>query len=147
MDPRMMAPAACSLLFLTANIARAIKNVIEQYEQAPTTARTINRECSSIIETLVEIEFLVKQPQGLSPRAICQNEIEEALQNAATSCNFTITQLEEEIRNYVGDEPASLKKHPPWTVIRFNEVRIQGLLQQIQRQLFDIKSLIIATQR
>ena len=143
----MMPSAACSLLFLTANISRAIKNVIEQCEQVPTTTRTINRECSSITGSLIEIEVLVKQPHDLSSCAVSRNEIEEAIQNAGTSCSFTVTQLEEEIRNYVGDQVTTIKRPRSRTVIPCNEVRIQGLLQQIQRQLSEIKSLIIATQR
>ncbi|KAF8860497.1 hypothetical protein BDZ45DRAFT_672583, partial [Acephala macrosclerotiorum] len=96
MDPRSMAPVASSLFFY-ANIARAIKNVAEKYNAAPTTS-SISVECSAISATLIDIQLLLRRPHSLSSRVISQIQLEEALENAQNGCNFTVSRLEEEAR-------------------------------------------------
>jgi hypothetical protein len=147
MDPRSMAPAASYLVFLYANIAKAIKNVTEKYNAAPTTS-SISAECSAISATLMDIQSLLSQPHALSSRVISQIQLEEALKNAQNGCNFTVFRLEEEAGKCTGNQTTTGESPRTWSMTYLcNEVLIKGLLQQIQRQLTDINLLIAAAQR
>ena len=130
-----MAPAASSLDFLWENIARAIKNVTEKYNAAPTSA-----EGSDISKTLTDIQSLLSQPHVLSSRVISHFRLEEPLKNAESGCNITISKLEEEAGNWMGNQTTTGESPR-------DEVQIKVLLLQIQRQLMDINSLIAAAQR
>jgi hypothetical protein len=136
MDQRLMAPAASSLDFLWENIARAIKNVTEKYNAAPTTSA----EGSGIRKTLMDIQSLLSQPHALSSRVISQFQLEESFKNAESGCNVTVSKLEEEAGKWMGNQTRTGES------LR-DEVQIKVLLQQIQRQLMDINSLIAAAQR
>jgi hypothetical protein len=136
MDQQSMAPAAPSLGFLYGNIAKAIKNVTEKYN----ADRTTSAQGSGINKTLMEIQSLLRQPHTLSPRVISQFQLEEPLQNAESSCNATVSKLQEEARKWMGNQTTTGESPR-------NEVQIRVLLQQIQRQLMDINSLIAAAQR
>jgi hypothetical protein len=147
MDPRSMAPAASSLVFLCANIAKAIKNVTEKYNAAATTS-SISAECSAISATLTDIQSLLSQPHALSSRVISQIQLEEALKNAQNGCNYTVSRLEEEAGKCIGNQTTTGESPRTWSMTYLcDEVLIKGLLQQIQRQLTDINLLIAATQR
>lgn len=131
-----MAPAASSLEFLYGNIAKAIKNANEKYNADRTTAT----QGSGINKTLTEIQSQLRQPHTLSSRVISQFQLEEPLQNAESSCNAAVSKLEEEVRKWMGNQTTTGENHR-------DEVQIRVLLQQIQRQLMDINSLIAAAQR
>ncbi|CZR52861.1 uncharacterized protein PAC_02738 [Phialocephala subalpina] len=147
MDLRSMAPAASSLVFLYANIAKAIKNVTENYNAAPTTS-SISAECSTISATLINIQSLLSQPHALSSRVISQIQLEESLKNARNSCNFTVFRLEEEVGKCMGNQTTTGDGPRTWSMMYVcDEVLIKGLLLQIQRQLTDITLLIVAAQR
>ena len=142
-----MAPAASSLVFLYANIAKAIKNVTEKYNAAPTTS-SISAECSAISATLMNIQSLLSQPYALSSRVISQIQLEEALKNAQNGCNFTVSRLEEEAGKCMGNHKTTGESPHTWSMTYLcDEVLIKALLRQIQRQLTDINSLIVAAQR
>ena len=142
-----MAPAASSLNFLWENIARAIKNVTEKYNAAPTTS-SISAECSAISATLMDIQSLLSQPHALSSRVISQIQLKEALKNAQNGCNFTVSRLEEEVGKCMGNQTTTGETPRTWSMMYLcDEVLIKGLLQQIQRQLTDINLLIAAAQR
>jgi hypothetical protein len=136
MDRQSMAPAASSLEFLYANIAKAIKNVTEKYNADPTTSA----QGSGIGKTLMEIQSLLRQPHALSSRVISQFQLEEPLQNAESGCNVTVSKLEEEAGKWMGNQTTTGESPR-------DEVQIKVLLQQIQKQLTDINSLIAAAQR
>ena len=147
MDPRSMAPAASSLVFLYANIAKAIKNVTEKYNAAPTRS-SISAECSAISATLMDIQTLLSRPHALSSRVISQIQLEEALGNAQNGCIFAVSRLEEEAEKCMGDQTTTgenPRTRSMWYLC--DEVLMKGLLQQIQRQLTDINLLIEAAQR
>ena len=131
-----MAPAALSLDFLWENIARAIKNVTAKYNTAPTTSA----EGSGISKTLMDIQSLLGQPHDLSSRVISHFRLEEPLKNAESGCNITVSKLEEEVGKWMGNQTTTGESP-------HDEVRIRALLQQIQRQVMDINSLIAAAQR
>ena len=142
-----MAPAASSLVFLCANIAKAIKNVTEKYNAVPTTS-SISAECSAISTTLMDIQSLLSQPHALSSRAISQIQLEEALKNAQNGCNFAVSRLEEEAGKCMGNQTTTGESPRTWSMTSLcDEVLIKVLLQQIQRQLTDINLLIAAAQR
>ena len=142
-----MAPAASSLVFLYANIAKAIKNVTEKYNAAPTIS-SISAECSAISAALMDIQSLLSQPHALSSRVISQIQLEEALKNAQNGCNFTVSRLEEEVGKCMGNQTTTGESPRTWGMTYLcDEVLIKGLLQQIQRQLKDINLLIAAAQR
>jgi hypothetical protein len=136
MDQRSIAPAASSLDFLYGNIAKAIKNVTEKYNADPTASA----QSSGISKTLMEMQSLLRQPHALSSRVISQFQLEEPLQNAESSCNATVSKLEEEVGKWMGNQ-TTIGESPR------DEVQIKALLQQIQRQLMDINSLIAAARR
>jgi len=136
MDQRSIAPAASSLDFLYANIAKAIKNVTEKYNADPTASA----QGSGISKTLMEIQSLLRQPHALSSRVISQFQLEEPLQNAESGSNITVSKLREEVGKWMGNQ-TSTGESPR------DEVRIKAILQQIQRQLMDINSLVAAAQR
>jgi len=147
MDPRSTAPAASSLVFHYANIAKAIKNVNEKYNAAPTTS-SISAECSAISVALMDIQLLLSQPHALSSRVISQFQLEEALKNVQNDCNFTISRLEEEVGKCTGNQTTTGESLRTWSMTHLcDEVLIKGLLQQTQRQLTDISLLIAAAQR
>jgi hypothetical protein len=147
MDPRSMAPAASSLVFQYANIAKAIKDVTEKYNAAPTTS-SITAESLAINGALVDIQFLLSQSHALSSRVISQIQLEEALQNVQNGCNFTISRLEEEVGKCTENQTTTGKSPRTWSMTHLcDEVLIKGLLQQTQRQLKDISLLIAAAQR
>lgn len=131
-----MAPAASSLDFLYGNIAKAIKNATEKYN----ADRTTSTQSSGINKTLTEIQSQLRQPHTLSSRVISQFQLEEPLQNAESSCNVTVSKLEEEVGKWMGNQTTTGESPR-------DEVQIRVLLQQIQRQLMDINSLIAAAQR
>jgi hypothetical protein len=139
MDPRSMAPPASSLDFLWENIAKAIKNVSEKYNAAQATS-TSSVERSAINKTLMEIQSLLRQPHALSSRVISQFQLEEPLKNAECVCNVTVSKLEEEAGKWTGNQTTT-------GASPYDEVQIKVLLQQIQRQLTDLNSLIVAAQR
>ena len=141
-----MAPAASPLIFFYANIAKAIKNATEKYNAAPTTS-SISAEYTAISATLMNIQSLLSQPYALSSRVISQIQLEEALKNAQNGCNFTVSRLEEEAGKCMGNQ--TIKGDPrTWSMTYLcDEVLIKALLRQIQRQLTDINSLIVAAQR
>jgi hypothetical protein len=142
-----MAPAASSLVILSANIAKAIKNVTEKYNIAPTTS-SISSECSAISATLIDIQSLLSQPHAFSSRVISQIQLEEALKNAQNSCNLTVFRLEEEAGKLVGNQTTTGESPRTWSMThQCDEVLITEFLQQIQRQLTDINLLIAAAQR
>jgi hypothetical protein len=142
-----MAPAASSLIFLYANIAKAIKDVTEKYNAATTTS-SISAECSAISGALMDIQLLLSQPHALSSRVISQIQLEEALINVQNSCNFTISRLEEEVGKCMGNQTTTGESPRTWSMTHLcDEVLIKGLLQQTQRQLTDISLLIAAAQR
>ncbi len=136
MDQQSMAPTASSLDFLYGNIAKAIKNATEKYN----ADRITTAQSSGINKTLMEIQSQLRQPHTLSSRAISQFQLEEPLQNAESSCNVTISKLEEGVGKWMGNQTATGESHR-------DEVQIRVLLQQIQRQIMDINSLIAAAQR
>jgi hypothetical protein len=136
MDQRLMAPAASSLDFLWENIARVIKNVTEKYNAAPTTSA----EGLGISKTLMDIQSLLSQPYALSSRVISQFQLEESFKNAESGCNVTVSKLEEEAGKWMGNQTTTGESPR-------DEVQIKVLLQQIQRQLMDINSLVAAAQR
>jgi hypothetical protein len=141
-----MAPAASSLVFY-ANIAKAIKNVTENYDAAPTTS-SISAECSAISVTLMDIQSLLSQHHALSSRVISQIQLEEALKNAQNGCSFTVSRLEEEAGKCMGNQTTTGESPRSWSMTYLcDEVLIKALLQQIQRQLTDINLLIAAAQR
>lgn len=141
-----MAPAA-SPLFFYANIAKAIKNVSEKYNAAPTTS-SISAECLAISATLMDIQLLLSQPHSLSSHVISQIHLEEALENAQNGCNFTVSRLEEEARKCMGNQTTTGESYRAWSMTYLcDEVLIKGLLQKVQRQLTDINLLIAAAQR
>src|SRR5207302_9660475 len=136
-----------SLVFLCANIAKAIKNVTEKYNAAPTTS-SISAECSAISATLMDIQSLLSQPHALSSRVISQVQLEEVFKNAQNGCNFTVCRLEEEIGKCMGNQTTTGESPRTWSMRYLcDEVLIKGLLQQIQRHLTDINLLIAAAQR
>jgi len=142
-----MAPAASSLVFLYANIAKAIKDVTEKYNAAPTTS-SISAECSAISGALMDIQSLLSQPHALSSRVISQIQLEEALKNVQNGCNFTVSRLEEEVGKCMGNQTTTGESPRTLSITRLcDEVLIKGLLQQTQRQLTDISLLIAAAQR
>jgi len=142
-----MAPAASSLVFLCANIAKAIKNVTEKYNSAPTTS-SISAECSAISAALMDIQSLLSQPHALSSSVISQVQLEEAFKNVQNGCNFTVSRLEEEAGKCMGNQTTTGESPRTWSMRYLcDEVLIKGLLQQIQRQLTDINLLIAAVQR
>lgn len=142
-----MAPAASSLVFLCANVAKAIKNVTEIYNKAPTTS-PISAECSAISVILMDTQWLLSQPHAFSSSVILQLQLEEALNNAQNSCNFTISGLLEETGKCMGYRTPTGESPSTWGMRSLcNEALIKGLLQQIQRQLTDINLLISAAQR
>ena len=142
-----MAPAASPLIFFYANIAKAIKNATEKYNAAPTTS-SISAECSAISTTLMDIQSLLSQPHALSSRAISQIQLEEALKNAQNGCNFAVSRLEEEAGKCMGNHKTTGESPHTWSMTYLcDEVLIKALLRQIQRQLTDINSLIVAAQR
>jgi hypothetical protein len=136
MDQRSIAPAASSLDSLYTNIAKAIKNVTEKYNADPTASA----QGSGISKTLMEIQSLLRQPHALSSRVISQFQLEEPLQNAESGSNVTVSKLGEEAGKWMGNQ-ITTGESPR------DEVRIKALLQQIQRQLMDINSLVAAAQR
>jgi hypothetical protein len=136
MDQRSISPAASSLDSLYANIANAIKNVTEKYNADPTTSA----QGSGINKTLMEIQSLLRQPHALSSRVISHFQLEEPLQSAESGSKATVSKLEEEARKWMGNQTTTGES-------RRDEVQIKALLQQIQRQLMDINSLISAAQR
>jgi hypothetical protein len=142
-----MALAASSLESLCSNIAKAINNVSDKYNAAPTTS-SISAECSAISATLRDIQSLLSQPHALSSRVISQIQLEEALRNAENSCNFTIFRLEEEAGKCMGNQKTMGENPRTWSMTYLcDEVLLKGLLQQIQRQLTDINLLITAARR
>jgi hypothetical protein len=142
-----MAPAASSLVFPYANIAKSIKSVTEKYNAAPTTS-SISAECSSISATLTDIQSLLSQPHALSSRVISQIQLEEALKTAQNDCSFTTSRLEEEAGKCMGNQTTTGESSRTWSMTYLcDEVLIKVLLQQIQRQLTDINLLIAAAQR
>jgi hypothetical protein len=142
-----MAPAASSLVFLYANIAKSIKTATEKYNTAPTIS-SISAECSSISATLMNIQSLLSQPRALSSLVISQIQLEEALKTAQNDCNFTISRLEEEVGKCMGNQTTTGQSPRTWSMTYLcDEVIIKALLQQIQRQLTDINLLIAAAQR
>jgi hypothetical protein len=151
MDPRSTAPAASYLVFPYANIAKAIKDITEKYNAAPTTL-SISAECLAISGALMDIQLLLSQPHPLSSRVISQIQLEEALKNVQNGCNFTISRLEEEVGKCMGDQTTTGESPRTWSMTHLSdnlcdEVLIKGLLQQTQRQLTDISLLIAAAQR
>jgi hypothetical protein len=147
MDPRSMAPAASSLVFLYANIAKGMKGVTEKYNAAPTTS-SITTEYSAISGALIDIQLLLSQPHALSSRIISQTQLEEALQNVQSRCSSTISRLEEEVGKCTGNQTTaggSLRTRSMTHVC--DEALIKGLLQQTQRQLTDVGLLVAAAQR
>jgi len=142
-----MDPAASSLVFLYASTAKAIKDITDKYNTAPTTT-SISAECSAISGALVDIQLLLSQPHALSSRVIAQFQLAEALKNAHKGCNFTIARLEEEVGKWIGSQTTTKESLRTWTMTHLcDEVLIKGLLQQTQRQLTDISLLIAAAQR
>jgi hypothetical protein len=142
-----MAPAASSLVFLYASIAKAIKDITGKYNTAPTTT-SISAECSAISGALVDIQLLLSQPHALSSRVISQFQLEEALKNAHKVCNFAISRLEEEVGKWMGSQATTRESFRTWSMTHLcDEVLIKGVLQQTQRQLTDISLLIAAAQR
>ena len=147
MDARSMAPAASSLILFYATIAKAIRDVTEQYNATPTTS-PIGAECAAISGALMDIQSLLSQPHALSSRAISQNQLEEALRIVQNSCNSTISRLEEEVGKCMGNQTTKGEIPPTWSATHLcDEVRVKGLLQQAQRQLTDTSLLIAAAQR
>jgi len=147
MDPRSTAPAASFLVFLYASIAKAIKDVTEKYNAAPTTS-SISAECSAISGALIDIQLLLSQPHALSSRVISQIQPEEVLKNVYDGCNFTISRLEEEVGKSMGNQTTTGESPRIWSRTHLcDEVLIKGLLQQTQKQLTDISLLIAAAQR
>ena len=142
-----MAPAASFLVFLYASIAKAIKDVTEKYNAAPTTS-SIRAECSAISGALIDIQLLLSRPHALSSRVISQIELEEVLKNVYNGCNFTISRLEEEVGKCMGNQTTTGESRRTWSRTHLcDEVLIKGLLQQTQRQLTDISLLVAAAQR
>ncbi|ERF71719.1 hypothetical protein EPUS_05591 [Endocarpon pusillum Z07020] len=142
-----MATARSSLVCLCANIAKAIKNVTEKYNAAPTTS-SISAECSAISVTLMDTQSLLSQPHALLSRAMSQSQLKEALKNAQNSCDSTVSWLEEEAGKCIGIQTSMEESPRTWSMRPLcNEGLIKGLLQQIQRQLTDINLLIAAAQR
>lgn len=142
-----MNPAASFLVFLYASIAKAIKDVTEKYNAAPTTS-SISAECSAISGALIDIQLMLSQPHALSSRVISQIQLEEVLKNVYNGCNFTISRLEEEVGKCVGNQTTTGESPRTWSRTHLcDEVLIKGLLQQTQRQLTDISLLIAAAQR
>ena len=141
-----MAPAASSLVFFYTNTAKAIKNATEKYNAAPTTS-SISAECSAISATLMDIQSLLSQPHALSSRVISQIQLEEALKNAQNGCNFAVSRLEEEAGKCMGNQTTTGDPRAWSMTYLCDEVLIKALLRQIQRQLTDINSLIVAAQR
>jgi len=90
---------------------------------------------SGISKTLMEIQSLLRQPHALSSRVISQFQLEEPLQNAESGSNVTVSKLGEEAGKWMGNQ-ITTGESPR------DEVRIKALLQQIQRQLMDINSLL-----
>jgi hypothetical protein len=147
MDPRSTAPAASFLVFLYASIAKAIKDVTEKYNAAPTTS-SISAECSAISGALIDIQFLLSQPHALSSRVISQIQLEGVLKNVYNGCNFTISRLEEEVGKCMGNQTTTGESPRTWSrTYLCDEVLIKGLLQQTQKQLTDISLLIAAAQK
>jgi hypothetical protein len=147
MDPRSTAPAASTFVFLYANIAKAIKDVTEKYNAAPTTL-SIRAECSAISGALMDIQSLLSQPHALSSHVISQIQLAEALKNVQNGCIFTVSRLEEEVRKCTGNQTTTGESPRTWSMTHLcDEVLIKGLLQQTQRQLTDISLLIAAAQR
>jgi len=146
MDPRSIAPAAASLVSLYANIAKAIKDITEKYNAAPTTS-SISAECSAISRALVDIQLRLIEPHALSSRAISQIQLEEILKTIYNGCNFTISRLEDEVGKCMESQTTTKGPHN-WSMPHLcDEVLIKGLLQQTQRQLTDVSLLIAAAQR
>jgi hypothetical protein len=146
MDPRSTALATSSLVFY-ANIAKAIKDVTEKYNAAPTTS-SISAECSAISGALMDIQLLLSQPHALSSRVISQIRLEEALKNVQNGCNFMISRLKEEVGKCMGNQTTTGEGSRTWSMTHLcDEVLIKRLLQQTQRQLTDISLLIAAAQR
>jgi hypothetical protein len=147
MDPQSMATTASSLVFLYANTAKAIKNVTEKYNAAPTTS-SISAECSVISWALMEIQSLLSKPHALSSRVISQIQLEEALKNALNNCNIMVSRLDEEVGKCMGSQTNTGETLRTWSMTHLcDEVLIKGLLEQTQRQLTDISLLIAAAQR
>ena len=142
-----MAPAASFLILLYASTAKAIKEVTEKYNAAPTTT-SISVECSAISRALIDIQLLLSQPNALSSRVISQIQLEEVLTNVYNGCNFTISRLEEEVGKCMGNQTTTGESPRTWSRAHLcDEVLIKGLLQQTQKQLTDISLLIAAAQR
>jgi len=147
MDARSIAPADSSLVFLYANIAKAIKDVTEKYNAAPTIS-SISAEYSAISGTLLDIQLLLSQPQALSSHVISQTQLEAILKNIYNGCVFTISKLEDEVGKCPGNQTSAGESPRTWSMAhRCDEVLIKGLLQQTQRQLTDISKLIEAAHR
>jgi ankyrin repeat protein len=147
MDPRSTAPSASSLVFLYANIAKAIKDFSKRYEAAPTRS-SISDKCSAIITALIDIQTLLSQPSALSSRVISQIQLAKALNIAQNGFSFTVFRLEEEVEKCVGNQTTKAESPRAWSVTHLcDEVLIKGLLHQIHRQLMDVKLLIVAAQR
>jgi hypothetical protein len=147
MDPRSIAPAASSLVFHYANIAKAIKDVTGKYNAAPTTSSII-AECSAISEALTNIQSLLSQPHALSSRVISEIQLEEALRNVQNGCYITISRLEEEVGKCIGDQTSTRDGPRTWSMTHLcDEALVKGFLQQTQRHLTDINMLITAAQR
>jgi hypothetical protein len=142
-----MDPAAALLVYLYANIAKAIKDVTGKYNAAPTTS-SISAECAAISGALMDIHLLLSQPHALSSRVISQIQLEGALRYVQSGCNFAISRLEEEIARCTGNQTTKGESTRAWSMThRCDEVLIKELLQQTQRQLTDISSLLAAAQR
>jgi len=147
MDAQSIAPAASSLVSLYANIAKAIKDVTEKYNAAPTTT-PISAECLAISGALMDIQLLLSEPHALSSRAISQIQLEEILKTTYNGCYFTISRLEEEVDNCMGNQTTTGESPRAWSMTHLcDEVLIKGLLQQTQRQLTNVSLLIAAAQR
>ena len=148
MDPRSLAPAVSSHIFNYASIAKAIKDVTEKYNAAPTTS-SINAECSALSLALRDIQSLLSKSHALSSRVISQSQLEEALQIVQSGCNFTVSRLEEEVGKCMGNKANTGESLRAWSMTQQggDEVVIKGLLQQTHRQLTDIGLLIAAAQR
>jgi hypothetical protein len=142
-----MAPAASCLAFLFANIGKAIKDVAEKYNAAPTTS-SISAESSAISEALTDIQLLLSQPHPLSSRVISQFQLEEALKLVQNGCNFTIFRLEEEVGKCTRNQQTSGENPRIRSITqKCDEGLVKGLLQQTHRQLMDTSLLIGAAQR
>jgi hypothetical protein len=142
-----MTPAASSLIFLYANLGKAIKDVTDKYNAASTTS-SISDECLAISMALMDIQSLLGQPHALSSHVISQAQLEEALRIAQNGCNFIISRLEEEVGNHAGNKRLTAESPRTRSMTHIcDEALVKGLLQQTQKYLTDTSLLIAAAQK